>query len=43
VEGADKVPRDRMQADAERQLRLDVGHHRLEHVFHGVMRGGFAE
>ena len=31
---ADEMPRDRMQPGAVRELILDIGHHRLEHVLH---------
>ncbi len=43
VKRADEMPRDRMQPRALRELVLDVGHHRLEHVLHGRVRRRLAE
>ena len=40
---ADKMPRDRVQPRALRELRLDIGHHRREHVLHRRMRRRLAE
>ena len=43
VKRADKMPRDRMQSRALRELVLDIGHHRLENVLHGRVRRSLAE
>jgi hypothetical protein len=43
VKRADEMPRHRVQPDALRQLRFDIGHHRNEYVLHGGMRSGFTE
>ena len=43
VKRADEMPRHRMQPRAPRELVLDIGHHRLEHVLHRGVRRGLAE
>ena len=43
VIGADKMPCDRVQARALRKFALDIGLHRLEHLFHARMRRGLAK
>src|SRR6185312_7052086 len=43
VEGADEVPRDRMQPRAARKLALDIGQHRLEGVLYRRIRSRLAK
>ena len=43
VKRADEMPRHRMQPRALRELILDIGHHRLEHVLHRGVRRRLAE
>src|SRR6516225_7256921 len=43
VIGADKMPCDRVQTRALPKLALDIGQHRLEHLFHACMRRDLAK